>query len=66
MNTWSSGGQNVPFVNFLQQAKASGDIQTRKSSSQEAAGLAMWLVSGTKDAFAICKEKNYISVHDVK
>lgn len=39
--TWSSGGQYESFVNFRQQLKASGDIHTRKSSSHEAAGLAM-------------------------
>jgi hypothetical protein len=44
-------------VNFLQQPKASGDIHTRKSSSHEAAGIAIELDSGVKDALAICRSK---------
>lgn len=49
-HTWSSGGQYEASGNVRQHPNASGDIHTRKSSSQEAAGLAIKLVSGTNAA----------------
>lgn len=38
---WSGGGQYASFSNLRQQRGISGEIQDRKSSSQDAAGAAM-------------------------
>ena len=53
---WSGGGQYESSAgNALQQRGISGEIQDRKSSSQEAAGDAMYVCEGVRAALATCR-----------